>query len=105
MYFRNKGNRQMINKLKKGGVTFPDYRKAGGEGKLSGRTFVITGTLSQPRNHFKNLIEEQGGKVSGSVSSKTDYLLAGEDAGSKLDKARKLGTRIIDESELNQLLN
>ena len=71
---------------------------------FSGKTFVITGTLSKPRPDFKKIIEEAGGKVSGSISGKTDYLLAGENAGSKRSKAEKLNVTIIGESELNELL-
>ena len=72
---------------------------------LSGKTFVITGTLSQSRDHFKDLIEKNGGKVSGSVSKNTHYLLAGESAGSKLDKAKSLDVKILDEETLADLLN
>jgi len=103
-YFKNSGNRKMIDRMRKGGLLFADYQKVGGEGRLSGKTFVITGTLSRPRNHFKNLIEQKGGKVIGSVSSNTDYLLAGADPGSKLDKATKLGIEIIDEARFGELL-
>ena len=71
---------------------------------LSGKTFVITGTLSESRDHFKDRIEIHGGKVSGSVSKNTDYLLAGESAGSKFDKATQLGVRILDEPALAALL-
>ncbi len=71
---------------------------------LTGKTFVITGTLSNSRDHFKTLIEENGGKVSGSVSKNTDYLLAGESAGSKLDKATQLGVEILSEETLPGLL-
>lgn len=71
---------------------------------VSGKTFVITGTLSQPRDHFKELIEQNGGKVSGSISAKTDYLLAGEKAGSKLTKAEKLGVNVLSESSFADLL-
>lgn len=71
---------------------------------LTGKTFVITGTLSESRDHFQDLIEKSGGKVSGSVSKNTDYLLAGESAGSKLDKATQLGVRILDEQSLATLL-
>ncbi|MEP2774722.1 MAG: NAD-dependent DNA ligase LigA [Luteolibacter sp.] len=71
---------------------------------FTGKTFVITGTLSDSRDHFKALIEQNGGKVSGSVSKKTDYLLAGESAGSKLDKATQLGVHILDEQALSDLL-
>ena len=65
---------------------------------------MITGTLSQDRDHFKPLIEKNGGKVSGSVSKTTDYLLAGEAAGSKLDKARQLGVAVLDEPAFGALL-
>ena len=68
---------------------------------FSGKTFVITGTLpSMSRNEAKGRIERWGGKVTGSVSSKTDYLLAGENAGSKLTKAQRLGITILSEEEL-----
>ena len=71
---------------------------------LMGKTFVITGKLSKSRDHFKDLIESHSGTVAGSVSGKTDYLLAGEDAGSKLAKAEKLGIKIISEEELYDML-
>ena len=70
---------------------------------FTGKTFVITGTLSQDRDHYKNLIEQNGGKVSGSVSKNTDYVLAGESAGSKLDKAKQLGVAILDEEAFGAL--
>lgn len=70
---------------------------------LAGKTFVITGTLSQPREAFKERIEALGGKVSGSVSAKTTFLLAGEDAGSKMDKAKSLGVAILDEAAFEAL--
>lgn len=74
------------------------------EAPLLGKTFVITGTLSQSRDHFKELIEAAGGKVSGSISKSTHYLLAGEKAGSKLAKAESLGVPILDEAALQDLL-
>lgn len=104
-FFNNKKNRQMLDKMKKAGVKFPDFKSSAIGSAFSGKSFVITGTLSQPRNHFKNLIEQNGGKVSGSVSSKTDYLLCGADAGSKLDKAKKLNIEILDESAFDKLLS
>ena len=68
-------------------------------------TFVLTGTLpTYKREEAKELIERRGGKVSGSVSKKTSYVLAGEEAGSKLDKAQKLGIPVIDEEEFNKML-
>jgi len=72
---------------------------------LAGKTFVITGTLSLPREFFVKVIEDNGGKVSGSVSKNTDYLLAGEKAGSKLAKAKSLGVQILNEEEFNRKLN
>lgn len=72
--------------------------------KLQGLSFVITGTLSQSRSYYEELIKSNGAKVSSSVSKKTSYLLAGSDAGSKLDKANELGVRVIDESEFEDLL-
>jgi len=71
---------------------------------IAGKTFVITGTLSQPRPAFKKTIEDNGGKVSGSISKNTDYLLCGEKGGSKRDKAEKLGVPILDEEAFNVLL-
>ena len=71
--------------------------------KFAGMTFVITGTLSQSRGHFEKIIKENGGKVSSSVSKKTSYLLAGEAAGSKLEKAEKLEVKVIDEETFNSL--
>ncbi len=103
-FFDNEGNRVMLEKMRRGGVRFPDYARQSVAGALDGKTFVITGTLSQPRNHFKSLIEQHGGKVTASVSSSTDYLLFGADPGSKLDKAKKLGVEVIDEEGLEALL-
>jgi DNA ligase (NAD+) len=100
----NEGNRRMIDKMRRGGVEFPEYRVGTTDGKLAGKTFVITGKLSKPRSHFKKLIEDNGGNVTGSVSNNTDYLLRGEDPGSKENKAKKLGTTIIDEDELAKML-
>ncbi len=101
-FFANEGNRRMIEKMRKSGVQFPGYERATGD--LAGKTFVITGTLSQPRNHFKRLIEERGGKVTGSISKSTDYLLCGEAAGSKLGKAKKLEVTILDEKDFRKLI-
>ena len=68
------------------------------------RTFVITGTLSRPRNEIKERLEQLGAKVLGSVSRKTDFLVAGENAGSKLTKAVELGVDVLDEAALARLL-
>ena len=71
---------------------------------LEGLVFVLTGTLSKPRGHFKERIEAAGGKVTGSVSKKTSYLVAGEAAGSKLEKATKLEVAVLDEAGIEALL-
>jgi DNA ligase (NAD+) len=103
-FFANSGNREMISKMRRGGVLFTDYSTARTGGLFAGKTFVITGTLSQPRNHFKNLIEQNGGKVTAAVSKSTDFVLCGEDAGSKATKAKKLKIEIIDETGLAAML-
>lgn len=103
-FFKTRGNLDMIAKMKKAGVAFGEYISTTSGGSLDGKTFVITGTLSKPRNHFKNLIEQNGGKVASSVSAKTDYLLAGEAAGSKLEKANKLGVAVLNEDLFSKLL-
>ncbi len=74
-----------------------------GDSAIAGRTFVITGTLSAPREQFAERIRALGAKVTGSVSKSTDYLLAGEEAGSKLDKARELGVPVLDEAAFEKL--
>lgn len=103
-YFSRQENLDLLERAKAAGVNLVAETVASG-GMFSGKTICITGTLSKPRDHFVSLIEGQGGKVSGSVSKKTDYLLAGEAAGSKLQKARDLGVKILDEEQLYVLLN
>jgi DNA ligase (NAD+) len=104
-FFREPGNREMIEKLRAAGLRLTSERKARptGDSKIKGTTWVITGTLSKPRDEFAELIIRQGGKVSGSVSKKTSFVLAGEEAGSKLTKARTLGIRVVDEAEFWQM--
>jgi DNA ligase (NAD+) len=99
-------NQKIINNLRKAGVNFNSqlYKPKAKAGPLDGKTFVLTGTLSNlKREDAAAKIEAAGGKVSSSVSKKTDYVVAGEAAGSKLDKAQKLGVKIIDETELLRL--
>ena len=87
-----------------GQLTFSGKKKERGT-KLAGKTFVLTGTLAtRTRDQAKKMIEDAGGRVTGSVSKKTDYVVAGTDAGSKLDRARELGVQVIDEQELEKLL-
>ena len=101
-YFTNSRNKNLVNDLIK--ELSISYEKATA-GKLSGYTFVITGTLpTLSRDEAKELIEKNGGKVSSSVSSKTSYLLAGEEAGSKLENAKKLGAPVISEEDLTKML-
>ena len=103
-FFDEKKNRELVERLRKAGLRFTAEKKVRGT-QLAGKTFVITGTLpNYSRDQAKQLIEDAGGKVSGSVSKKTDYLLAGEEAGSKLDKAKELGVPIIDEPQLEKML-
>ncbi len=106
-YFEQKQNREVIEKLREAGVTMREtsaVRRASG-GHLSGKSFVLTGTLpTLSREEATAQILGAGGKVSGSVSKKTDYVVAGESAGSKLAKAQQLGVKIIDQSELEKLI-
>jgi DNA ligase (NAD+) len=103
-FFDEKKNRDLVERLRKAGLRFTAEKKVRGT-QLAGKTFVITGTLpNYSRDQAKQLIEDAGGKVSGSVSKKTDYLLAGEEAGSKLDKAKELGVTIIDEPQLKKMV-
>jgi len=103
-FFRTAGNRELIGRMRQGGVEFPQLNPVSKGTALTGLSFVITGTLTKPREHFKSLIEQNGGKVSSSISKKTDYLLCGTDAGSKLDDAGKLGVKVIAEGEFLAML-
>ena len=106
LFFQQRANRAMIDRLRKAGVslTAPKRARAAG-GKLAGKTFVLTGTLPNlTREEATDLIVQAGGKVTGSVSKKTDYVVAGTDPGSKYDKAQSLGVTILDEAGLRKLL-
>jgi DNA ligase (NAD+) len=104
-FFHEKRNREVIEKLRKAGLQFEQKRARKAEGKLAGKQFVLTGTLpNYSRDEATRLIEEAGGRVMGSVSKKTDYVVVGADPGSKLDKARSLGVQTIDEAGLMKLL-
>jgi len=103
-FFSNAANRKLVERLGAAGVTMKGQRKERGT-KLAGKTFVLTGTLAHfTRDEAKKIIEDAGGRVSGSVSKKTDYVVAGEEAGSKLEKARQLGVSVIDEDEMEKLV-
>jgi DNA ligase (NAD+) len=100
-FFAEKRNRALIERLRKAGLTFTEPRAASADGPLMGKTYVLTGTLpTLSRAQATELIEAAGGRVAGSVSKKTDAVVAGEEAGGKLEKAQALGVEVIDESEL-----
>lgn len=107
LFFQQKANRAMIERLREAGVSMSaPKRERAAAGKLAGKTFVLTGTLpALTRDEASELIVQAGGKVSGSVSKKTDYVVAGSEAGSKLAKAEQLGIAIIDEEGLRRLLS
>ena len=103
-YFEKAENREMMERFLQYGISGTIQEEEGESDQLAGTTFVITGTLSLPREHFKAIILKAGGKVSDSVSNKTTYLLAGENAGSKMQKAQKLNVTILTEKEFNTLM-
>ncbi len=103
-YFSDKDNRNIVEALRNAGVQMKSDAKTQLSDVFSGMSFVITGTLSRPRDDFKTIIEQHGGTVSSAVSSKTSYLLAGEKGGSKLEKAEKLGVKIMGENELMAMI-
>jgi DNA ligase (NAD+) len=103
-FFREPRNRELVNRLQQAGLRFSGTKKERGT-KLAGKNFVLTGTLARlTRDEAKKLIEDAGGKVTGSVSKKTDYVVAGAEAGSKLDKAKELKIAVIGEKELEELV-
>lgn len=112
-FFASEAGEFVLNRLSELGInpqsnnyrpSAPAPDAAALDSAIAGKTFVITGTLSLSRDHFKDQIEQAGGKVSGSISKNTDYLLAGEKAGSKLVKAEKLGVEVLSEDKLLELL-
>lgn len=106
-FFAARHNRDALRKLRDAGVNMRrlEMRRPAGEGPFAGKTVVLTGKLAQyTRDEASRLIESLGGKVSSSVSSKTDFVLAGEDAGSKLEQARDLGVPVLDEAEFEKMI-
>jgi len=107
-FFEQPHNREVVEQLRAVGICWPEHEAAAGDvgaKPLAGKTLVLTGTLpTLSRDEAKALIEEAGGKVAGSVSKKTHVVVAGEEAGSKLDKARELGVTVVDEAGLRALL-
>ena len=104
-FFDDKSNLDILEKLKNSGLKFPETKAISKDGPLSGKTFVVTGTLSGfSRTEAQKTIEKLGGKVTSSVSKKTDYVVAGESPGSKLDKAQNLGVAVLNETEFLKLI-
>jgi DNA ligase (NAD+) len=106
-FFEERHNREVVEQLRAAGVRWQASEgiRTATKPAVARKTFVLTGTLpTLTRDEAKELIEAAGGKTSGSVSRKTDYVVAGSDAGSKLDKANELGIKVIDEDELRCLL-
>jgi DNA ligase (NAD+) len=107
-FFEQPHNREVVEQLRAAGITWPEHDGAAASQApqpLAGQTLVLTGTLpTLTRDEAKALIEAAGGKVAGSVSKKTSFVVAGEEAGSKLDKARELGVPVLDEDGLRALL-
>lgn len=107
-HFENPGNRAVIERLRAAGLNFGEHDEPASRpttgGKFAGTTWVLTGTLSQTRDEVAESIRALGGKVTDSVSKKTTYVLAGEEVGSKLEKAQKLGVRVLNETEFRQML-
>ena len=107
-FFAQGHNREAIERLLEAGIHWPDPSAPAQTSHalpLAGKTVVITGTLSRPREEIAARLQDAGAKVTNSVSKKTDYLIAGEAAGSKLEKAQSLGVAILDEAMLSALLD
>ena len=105
-YFSDENNLKEINKLRKLGINFKylGNKIDTSNENISGKTFVITGTLSKSRDYYKEILESLGGNVTGSVTKKTDYVLLGENPGSKYDKAKELNIAIINEDDFNNMI-
>ncbi len=104
-FFKEEQNLEFIDRLKKAGVNMQETEENEEDARFSGMTFVLTGTLENyTRGEAQEIIEKFGGKASSSVSKKTTYVLAGKEAGSKLEKANKLGVRVISESEFEDMI-
>jgi DNA ligase (NAD+) len=104
-YFALEDNRDLVERLMRVGLHFERVSDGPSDGPLAGKRMVITGALSRPRGEFVERLEAAGGTFTSSVSKNTDYLLAGEEAGSKLDRARELGVPVIDETGFEELLS
>ena len=104
-FFLQDQTENLIEKLKLAGVNMKSLEEESTDNRFEGKTFVLTGTLETlTRKEAEDIIEKFGGKTSSSVSKKTDYVIAGEEAGSKLTKAQSLGVTIISENEFKQMI-
>jgi len=104
-YFRDRENAEIVDRLLASGISWPALAVKPASGELAGKTFVLTGTLaSMTREAAQDEITARGGKVSGSVSKKTHFVVAGAEAGSKLKKAEDLGVTVLDEAQFLALL-
>lgn len=104
-FFRDKRNRAVLERLRRSGVRMDEPKKTGVSGALAGQSFVFTGTLAGfSREEASRLVEERGAKVSSAVSRKTAAVVCGEEPGSKLDEAKKLGVRVMNEKEFKELI-
>jgi DNA ligase (NAD+) len=103
-YFGLEDNRNLVGRLLERGIDFAREEGGPSDGPLSGKRVVITGTLEHPRNYYVGRLEAAGGTFTSSVSKNTDYVLAGEEAGSKLERARELGVPVLDEAGFEELL-
>ena len=104
-FFKQEQTLDLINKLKESGVNLETVEEENVDNRFEGKVFVLTGTLdSFSRKDAEKIIESFGGKTSSSVSQKTDFVLAGEDSGSKLTKANKLGIKVITEEDFKEMI-
>ena len=104
-YFDLEDNRDLVGRLMERGIDFEREEGSPSDGPLSGKRVVITGTLERPRNYYVGRLEAAGGTFTSSVSKNTDYVLAGEEAGSKLERARELGVTVLDEASFEDLFS
>jgi len=103
-YFEKGQTEVILNKLRKAGVNFKEPVTNTYNEELAGKSFVFTGTLTMPREEARRLVEEKGGRVAGSISGKTDFLVVGEDPGSKVELAREIGVRVLNENQFRQIV-
>jgi DNA ligase (NAD+) len=104
-YFGLEDNRDLVRRLAERGIDFGREEGVASNGPLAGKRVVITGTLDRPRNYYVGRLEAAGGTFTSSVSKNTDYVLAGEEAGSKLERAKELGIPVLDATAFEELFS